>query len=141
MFKWREKRHGLWPFGCKHNSNMFYDVKFHYAECVKPLNAIPSNELYLILIERGCFTFTVTALVHSLESSCISLKGLDTFDSNTYLGFKCPTPSGKGSSFPFTKRPFWSNSPPSRARTSVKCLWVAWKGGLLNLRIDRRISS
>ena len=94
MFKWREKRHGLWPFGCKHYSNMFYDVKFHYAECVKPLNAIPLNELYLILIERGCFTFTVTAFVHSLESSRISLKGLDTFDSNTYLGFKCPIPSG-----------------------------------------------
>ena len=95
MFKWREKRHGLWPFGCKHNSNVFYDVKFQYAECVKPLNAIPSNELYLILIERGCFTFTVTALVHSLESSCISLKGLDTFDSNTYWGSNAPPHPGK----------------------------------------------
>ena len=95
MFEWRDKRYGVWLFACKNNSKMFYNVKFYHTTYVKPLNAIPPVELYLILIERGCFTFT--ASVHSLlnsisymflflnptfskKSSCIPLEGLDTPD-------------------------------------------------------------
>ena len=51
MFKWREKRHGLWPFGCKHNSNMFYDVKFYYT-------VVFSHWMQYLRMNCICFTFT-----------------------------------------------------------------------------------
>ena len=74
------------------------------------------------------------------KSSFLPLAGLDTSNSSSYFRFKCPT--GQGSNFPPTERPFWSNSPPSWVRTSVKCPWVVREGGgLLKLRIDRCISS
>ena len=189
MFKWRGKRHGLWPFACNLNCNTW---KFFILLC--PLNARPWNELYLIVIEGGCFIFI--AFFYSLSNSCscmlcgqqlfcengkisaatfyslagdwfdtvkpknrttqsqknlhsiwrpffplflnftiwkkssfLPLAGLDTSNSSSYFWFKCPT--GQGSNFPPTERPFWSNSPPSWVRTSVKCPWVVREGGVV----------
>ena len=70
MFRWEEKRNGLWSFSCKRNSNMLYDVKFYRTDVFS--HWMQHLERIIFAIYWGdCFTFT--ALAHSLfdSSSCM----------------------------------------------------------------------
>ena len=84
-------------------------------QAVKPKNHTTQSHTNLHNVWRPFFFLFLNSSI-SKNSSCIAVKGLDSSDSISYFRFKCPTPPGQGLNFPPTERPFWSNSPPSRAR-------------------------